>query len=111
MDYEKRVHDGMREIAARAWPNQRARSERWRPGRSSGGMLPRPRSGAKVTLPTAMQPELALVRRSARPAFWSPLSEPETNSAKLRRKFGVECPVIGVTMKERLQIGNGDRRC
>ncbi len=39
MDYEKRVHEAMREIHRAGLGGIRARSERWRPGGGAGRML------------------------------------------------------------------------
>ncbi|HWE49270.1 MAG TPA: phosphoribosylformylglycinamidine synthase subunit PurL [Bryobacteraceae bacterium] len=104
MDYEKRVHDCMREVAA-AGLAQSAHDL------SDGGLAVTlsesctPAIGADVKLEFAERYEFALFGESTSRILIS------TNAAdgiqKIAAKFGVEAPVIGVTIKERLRIGNG----
>jgi phosphoribosylformylglycinamidine (FGAM) synthase-like enzyme len=49
MDYEKRVHDGMREIVGAGTGRIGARFERWRAGGGAGGMLLRNAESARAS--------------------------------------------------------------
>jgi phosphoribosylformylglycinamidine (FGAM) synthase-like enzyme len=103
MDYEKRVHNCMREIAA-AELAQSAHDL------SDGGLAVTlsesctSATGADVKIETTDRPEFALFGESPSRILIS------TNDAgsiqKIAAKFGIEAPVIGVTIKERLKIGN-----
>jgi phosphoribosylformylglycinamidine synthase len=104
MAYEKRVHECMREIADLV---QSAHDL------SDGGLAVALTEsctsmiGAKVTLPATSTPEFALFGESPSRILITVADAKQISSIALR--FGVDCPVIGSTMKERLQIGAGDQ--
>jgi phosphoribosylformylglycinamidine synthase len=103
MDYEKRVHDAVREILAASLAESAH-------DLSDGGLAVAlsecctPGLGANVTIGGAIRPEFALFGESP-----SRVLVTTRNSGRVREIalfYRVECPVIGVTMKERLRIGN-----
>ena len=108
MDYEKRVHDGgAGDRARRAWPNRRTISAmagwrwRWRNARSvRTASAPACRSDDGGS-----RPEFAAFPRGAvaRSDFHSRTG---AGAAKLPTSTASSAARIGVTMKERLQIGN-----
>ena len=106
MDYEKRVHDAMREIVAAGLGGIRARSERWRPGGCAERILHRRRLARTSTLRWDRAARIRAVRRSA---FAHSAHHSRTRSSCRKSRYDTmsNAPVIGVTMKERLQIGDG----
>ena len=125
MDYEKRVHDAVREILAASLADitiamgkiTEACPLGLAPSASTTAMLAlgdalavalseccTPGLGANVTIGGAIRPEFALFGESP-----SRVLVTTRNSGRVREIalfYRVECPVIGVTMKERLRIGN-----
>ncbi len=105
MDYEKRVHECMREIAA-AGLAQSAHDL------SDGGVAVAlsecctAEIGASVTLHTAERAEFALFGES--PSRLLVSTGDPGRVQEIASRFRVEAPVIGVTIKGRLEIGNGD---
>ena len=103
MDYEKRVHEAMREIVAAGFAESAH-------DLSDGGLAIAlaeccTRSiGAKVTAPAGL---FSLFGESPSRILLT-TSNPE-NVFSIAARFHVECPVTGVTLKERLQIGNEDQ--
>jgi phosphoribosylformylglycinamidine synthase len=112
MRYEKRVHDAMRDIAAEGLAESAH-------DLSEGGLavaLAEASSdtlGAQVEIPlpaqaadqSGAQPEISLFGESPSRILIS-TGNPE-RVREIAMKHNVLCAVIGVTMKERLQIGNG----
>ncbi len=105
MDYEKRVHDCMREIAAAGLAISAH-------DLSDGGLAVALSEsctgeiGADVKLKTADRLEFALFGESPSRILVS-TNEP-ARIQNIAAKFRIEAPAIGVTIKERLQIGNGE---
>ncbi|MEP6714316.1 MAG: phosphoribosylformylglycinamidine synthase subunit PurL [Terriglobia bacterium] len=101
MDYEKRVHEAMREIA-RAGLAESAHDL------SDGGLAVTLSEsctaiiGAKVTAPSG--DIFTLFGEAASRILISATNADKV--AAIAKSHAVECPVIGVTMKERLQIGH-----
>jgi phosphoribosylformylglycinamidine synthase len=102
MDYEKRVHDAVREILAAGLAESAH-------DLSDGGLAVALSEsctndlGARVTIAGETRPEFALFGESP-----SRIMLTTRNSARVREIalfYRVECPVIGVTIKGRLQIG------
>jgi phosphoribosylformylglycinamidine synthase len=106
MAYEKKVHDCMRELAAAGLVDSAH-------DLSDGGLAVAlaesctSEIGAKVTLPPSDELLPALFGE-AQSRILITTSEPKQISA-IASRFGVESPVIGSTMKMRLQIGAGDQ--
>jgi phosphoribosylformylglycinamidine synthase len=108
MHYEKRVHDAMREIAKEGLAESAH-------DLSDGGLavaLAEASSGtlgAKVEVPLSAQPEdqpeISLFGESPSRILIS-TGNPE-RVREIAMKHNVLCAIIGATMKERLQIGNG----
>ncbi len=106
MDYEKRVHQAIREIVAGGLAESAhdlsdgglavALAEA---GFGSAGL------GAHIQVPTAKRQEFQLFHEGPSRIVLS-TSQPE-NVLSIARKFGVEAVEIGVTMKERLRIDCG----
>jgi phosphoribosylformylglycinamidine synthase subunit PurL len=105
MDYEKRVQQSIREIVS-AGLAESAHDI------SDGGFAVAlaecsfgPAAvGASVSLNQEARSEIALFHENPSRILIS-TGEPE-KVQKIAREHGIECPQIGVTMKERLQIGN-----
>jgi phosphoribosylformylglycinamidine synthase len=104
MDYEKRVQAAIRDIVNGGWADSAhdlgdgglavALAEC-----SSGGV------GAAIELSTGLSPELALFHEGPSRILVSTAQPQEVE--RIAAKYNVEVLRIGVTMKERLQIGNG----
>jgi phosphoribosylformylglycinamidine synthase len=106
IDYEKRVHDAMRALIEAGLVESAH-------DLSDGGLAVALSEcctgeiGAQVRIPASERPELALFGESPSRIL---VSVTDSSSAReIAAKFGVACPMIGATMKERLQIGI-DRR-
>ena len=103
MDYEKRVHDAMREIAA----EHLAESAH---DLSDGGLAVALAEackdvGAQIRLNSPLRPELLLFHEAPSRIL---ISTPDPQRvAKIAAKFHIECDHLGATMKERLRIQNG----
>jgi phosphoribosylformylglycinamidine synthase len=103
MDYEKRVHDAVREILAAGLAESAH-------DLSDGGLAVAlsecctPSTGADVTIAGAGRPEFALFGES--PSRVLVTSRNPDRVREIALFYRVECPAIGVTMKERLRIGN-----
>jgi phosphoribosylformylglycinamidine synthase len=102
MDYEKRVHDAIRAFIE-AGIVESAHDL------SDGGLAVALSEsstyaiGAKVTVPGSGRAEFALFGEAPSRIL---VSVSDAGRAReIAAKFQVECPAIGVTMKERLQIG------
>jgi phosphoribosylformylglycinamidine synthase len=108
MQYEKRVHDAMRDIAAEGLAESAH-------DLSDGGLAvalaesSTDTLGAKVEVPLSnlpeAHPEISLFGESPSRILIS-TANPE-RVREIAMKHNVLCAVIGVTIKERLQIGNG----
>jgi phosphoribosylformylglycinamidine synthase len=108
MAYEKRVHEAMREIVAQGLAESAH-------DLSEGGLAvalaesSTSTTGAQVNVRQALSPVdslFALFQESPSRILISTHDPKQIQSIALQ--FGVESPLIGVTMKERLQIGNED---
>jgi phosphoribosylformylglycinamidine synthase len=103
MDYEKRVHDAVREILAAGLAESAH-------DLSDGGLAVAlsecctPGLGAEVTVFGTARPEFALFGESPSRILLTTLDSERVREIALF--YRVECPVIGVTIKERLRIGN-----
>jgi phosphoribosylformylglycinamidine synthase II len=103
MAYEKRVHDAMREIHSQGLAESAH-------DLSDGGLAVTlveccTRVGASVQIDSLERPEHLLFHEGPSRILIS-----TTHAAAVREiaeKYHVECPVIGVTMKEQLRIQNG----
>ncbi len=102
MDYEKRVHDTIRAFIDGGIVESAH-------DLSDGGLAVAlsesctSETGAKVTIPATERPDLALFGEAP-----SRILVSVTDAARAREiaaRFRVDCPQIGATMKERLQIG------
>jgi phosphoribosylformylglycinamidine synthase II len=104
MHYEKRVHDAMREVAAEGMAESAH-------DLSDGGLavaLAEASSdtlGANIDVPFSDEPEIGLFGESPSRILIS-TANPE-RIREIAMKHNVLCAIIGVTIKERLQIGNG----
>jgi phosphoribosylformylglycinamidine synthase len=104
LQYEKAVHDAMREIAAEGLAESAH-------DLSDGGLAVALAEscgetvGASVEIPLAEQPEISLFGESPSRILVS-AANPE-RIREIAMKHNVLCAILGVTMKERLQIGNG----
>ena len=104
MDYEKRVHECMREVAAAGLVLSAH-------DLSDGGLAVALSEsctagiGANVTIHTTDRAEFALFGES--PSRILITTNDPGAVAKIALRFGVEAPAIGVTIKERLEIGYG----
>ena len=103
MDYEKRVHEAMREIVAAGLAESAH-------DLSDGGLAVAASEsctvavGASIQLKGNQRAELALFGEAPSRILISTAAPEQIQEISLRH--GVEAPVIGVTMKARLQIGN-----
>jgi phosphoribosylformylglycinamidine synthase len=103
MDYEKRVHDAIRAMIE-AGIVESAHDL------SDGGLAvtlaesSTPQLGAKVTIPTEGDPLMTLFGEAPSRILVSVNNTAHVH--EIGRKFGVECPKVGVIMKERLQVGD-----
>jgi phosphoribosylformylglycinamidine synthase len=103
MDYEKRVHDAVREILAAGLAESAH-------DLSDGGLAVAlsecctPGIGAQVTVSGTARPEFALFGESPSRILLTTRSPQKIREIALF--YRVECPAIGVTIKERLRIGN-----
>jgi phosphoribosylformylglycinamidine synthase len=104
MDYEKRVHSAIREVIAQGLAESSHDV-------GDGGLAVAlaescaENVGASITLATEMRPEFALFHEGPSRILLS-TARPEAVE-KIARENNIECLRLGVTMKERLQIGNG----
>jgi len=106
MDYEKRVHQAIREIVAEGLAESAH-------DLSDGGLavalaeasFGAARLGAHIQVPTAKRQEIQLFHEGPSRIVLT-TTQPE-NVLSIARKFGVEAVEIGVTMKERLRIDCG----
>jgi len=104
MAYEKRVHECVREILA-AGLTESAHDV------SDGGLAVTlsesctSELGARVTIAAGERPEFSLFGEAPSRILLTTREPERINEIALR--FDVECPRIGVTIRERLQIGNG----
>jgi phosphoribosylformylglycinamidine synthase len=105
MAYEKRVHECVREILA-------ARLAESAHDLSDGGLAVTlsesctSEIGAKVTIEAGERVEFTLFGEAPSRILLSTLNPDQVHEIALR--YDVECPRIGVTMKGRLQVGDGD---
>ena len=105
MAYEKRVHDAMRRIVAEGLAESAH-------DLSDGGLAIAAAEcsfgpagiGARLSLDSPLGPELLLFHEGPSRILLS-TTEPQKIAA-IARDFGVESPVVGVTIKERLQLSN-----
>jgi phosphoribosylformylglycinamidine synthase len=103
MDYEKRVHDAVREILAAGLAESAH-------DLSDGGLAVALSEcctsalGAQVTVGGIARPEFALFGES--PSRILVITRNPGRVREIALFYRVECPAIGVTMKERLRIGN-----
>ena len=101
MEYEKRVHDAMREIVAAGLAESAH-------DLSEGGLAVTlaecctPQLGAKVTVPVGASPTLSLFGESPSRILISSSNPEQILEIMSRRR--IDGGIIGVTMKERLQI-------
>ena len=104
MDYEKRVHDAMRAVAAEGLAESAH-------DLSDGGLAVALAEacyngvGATLTIPSEGRADFALFHEGPSRIVVS-TGSPE-RVLEIASQHGVEAAVIGVTMKTRLQIGNG----
>ncbi len=104
MAYEKRVHDCVREILAAGLAESAH-------DLSDGGLAVTLSEsctneiGAKVTIEAGERVEFTLFGEAPSRILLSTLDPDRVHEIALR--YDVECPRIGVTMKERLQVGDG----
>jgi phosphoribosylformylglycinamidine synthase len=105
MAYEKRVHEAMREIVAQGLAESAH-------DLSEGGLAvalaesATSTTGAEVKVGHAAIAAFSLFGESPSRILVSTSSPKQIQSIALQ--FGIESPIIGVTIKERLQIGNED---
>jgi phosphoribosylformylglycinamidine synthase len=103
MEYEKRVHDAVREILAAGLAESAH-------DLSDGGLAVAlsecctPAIGAQVSISGMARPEFALFGESPSRILLTTLDSERVREIALF--YRVECPAIGVTIKERLRIGN-----
>jgi phosphoribosylformylglycinamidine synthase len=103
MDYEKRVHDAVREILAAGLAESAH-------DLSDGGLAvalsecSTPAIGAHVTVSGTARPEFALFGESPSRVLLTTRNPGRVREIALF--YRIECPAIGVTIKERLRIGN-----
>jgi phosphoribosylformylglycinamidine synthase len=103
MAYEKRVHDCVREVRAAGLAESAHDS-------SDGGLAVAlsecctSEIGARINISPAERIDFALFGEA--PSRILVTSSDPDRIREIALRFDVECPVIGVTMKERLQIGN-----
>ncbi|HVV45907.1 MAG TPA: AIR synthase-related protein, partial [Bryobacteraceae bacterium] len=104
MAYEKRVHDCVREILAAGLAESAH-------DLSDGGLAVALSEsctgeiGARISIDAAEHPEFTLFGESPSRILLSTAEPDRIHEIALR--YDVECAHIGVTMKKRLQIGNG----
>ena len=103
MDYEKRVHDAMREIAAQGLAESAHDA-------SDGGLAVTlaecsANFGADIHIHSDLRPELLLFHEAPSRIVLSTQHPGEV--ARIAENFGVACTLLGATMKERLRIQNG----
>jgi phosphoribosylformylglycinamidine synthase subunit PurL len=102
--YEKRVQAAMRELARRGFADTAH-------DLSDGGLgvaiaeTSFSGIGAKIEVDTSERPELFLFHEA--PSRILVASAHPNDVKRIAQEFQVECPRIGATMKERLQIRNG----
>jgi len=105
MAYEKRVHDCVREILAEGLAESAH-------DLSDGGLAVTLSEcctgdiGANVAVETGERAEFTLFGESPSRILLTTAEPARIHEIALR--YGVECPRIGVTMKERLQVGDGN---
>ncbi len=102
MDYEKRVHEAMREIIAEGMAE--SAHDLSDGGLAVGLAVCCGSIGADIRLDSSLRPELVLFHEPPSRILISSGHEQEVHS--IANKYRIFCDVIGVTMKERLQIRN-----